>query len=279
MKIALLTDSSADINKEEAIERNLHILRFPLIVDAEDYIEGETITLEDFTQRMYDGAHAKTSQPSVGVLLETWDNLLKEYDHVIYACISKGISGAYQTAVAQSRNYEGKVTVLDTKSVAYPHQTLCSYIHKMIDLGYSPEKIKEEVEASEKMYALLIPGDLKYLKRGGRISAQAAALAGLLKIVPILKVEEGEIDVFDKVRTSKKALERALSVFAGMDNYEDYHWYVIHSDAIEKAEELAGKLKELTGQPVDIKEFYPIIMAHTGPGTVALGRIRKFNYE
>ena len=276
MKIAVLTDSSADISAEEARVKGIHVIRFPLVIDGEEHTEAETITLEEFTQRMYDGALAKTSQPVVGLLLEKWDELLKKYDHVIYACISAGISGAYETAVAQARNYDGKVTVLNTCYVAYPMQTLCEEIQKMIDYGLTPEDIKEKVETSEKLDAILIPGDLKYLKRGGRISAQAAALGNLLKIVPLLLVVEGKIDAYTKVRTSKKAYEEALKYFEDRtDNYEDYYWYVVHADCEELGKELRERTAALTGQEVYLEKLYPVIMAHTGPGSVAIARSKK----
>jgi len=276
MKIVVLTDSSADITTKDARNKGLEIIRFPLIVDNENHIEEETISMEEFTRRMYDGALAKTSQPSVGSLLEKWDELLKEYDHVIYACLSAGISGAYDTALAQSRNYEGKVTVLDTCYVAYPMQILCEEIQAMINAGNTPEEIKEKIESSEKMEAILIPGDLQYLKRGGRISPQAAALANLLKIVPLLLVAEGKIDAYEKVRTTKKAYDVALSYFEERtENYEDYHWYVVHADCEELGKEMQARLAEMTGQNVALEKIFPVIMAHTGPGSFAIGRSKK----
>ena len=276
MKIAVLTDSSADISVKEATEKGIHVIRFPLVIDGEEHVEAVTITLEEFTKRMYDGALAMTSQPVVGLLLEKWDEMLKEYDHVIYACISAGISGAYETAAVQARNYEGKVTVLDTCYVAYPMQTLCEEIQEMINQGYTPEEIKEKVESSEKMDAILIPGDLKYLKRGGRISAQAAALANLLKIVPLLVVADGKIDAYEKVRTPKKAYEEALKYFVDRtENYEDYYWYVVHADSEELGKELRERVATLTGQEVVLEKLYPVIMAHTGPGSVAIARSKK----
>ena len=276
MKIAVLTDSSADISIKEAKEKGLHVIRFPLIIDNEDYIEEETITVEEFTKKMYGGSLAKTSQPSVGALFKKWDGLLKEYDHIIYAAISTGISGAYNTALGQSRNYEGKVTVINTCYVAYPMQILCDEIKTMIKLGYTPNEIKEKIESSEKMDAILIPGDLQYLKRGGRISPQAASLANLLKIVPLLQVAEGKIDAYEKVRTTKKAYDVAFKYFEERtDNYSEYYWYVVHADCETLGKEMQERLATLTGQEVVLKKIFPVIMAHTGPGSVGIGRSKK----
>lgn len=275
LKIALMTDSSADISNEDAAKYGIYVLRFPLTINGIEYIEEESITLNEFTQKMYDGAIAKTAQSIIGRLLTMWDELLLTYDHVIYSPISSGLSGAYQTAMVQSKAYDGKVTVINSKCACYPHQLLCREIKKMVDRGYQPNEIKEIIEKESLMWAVLIPEDLVYLKRGGRISAAAAALGSLLKIVPLLKVENGAIDALEKVRTLKKAYAVGIELATNVENHEDYYWIVCESNATEKAVEIAKEMEHITNQSVTIAPIFPVIMAHTGPGTIGIGYIKK----
>ena len=125
------------------------------------------------------------------------------------------------------------------------------------------------------MMAALIPEDIIYLKRGGRISAAAAAVANLLKIVPVLSVANGEIDLADKVRTHKKAVKTGIEHVFKDINFEDYEIVVLDGDCDEKL--LASTVKEvesITQTTVIKREIYPTVLAHTGPGTIAIG-IRK----
>lgn len=277
MNIALLLDSSADITREDAEKMGVYVLRFPIIIDNEEYIENETLSLTEFKQALYDEKCVKTSQATLGTLLETWDHLLKDYDAVIYLPISKEISGAYNTAMVASQEYDGKVVVIDANSVAYPQQIIARQIIEMININKSPQEIKEIVEKSDSMHALLVPSNIDYLKRGGRITPQAAALANLLKIVPILSIDEGKIDAYDKVRTLKKALNKAIDSIV-IENPDDYYWYIVHSDLDEEVEKLKDRLYKHIKCPIYVENLHPIILAHTGPKTLGVGYIKKMNY-
>ena len=76
-KIAVVTDSSADISPQQALDLDVHVVRMPILIDNDEHIENETITLEEFTEKMKQGCIAKTSQPSLGKLTAFWDNLLE----------------------------------------------------------------------------------------------------------------------------------------------------------------------------------------------------------
>lgn len=278
IKIAVLVDSSADITKEEANELGVHVIRMPLTIDNEDVLEHDGISTEDFIKRMREGAIVKTSQPLLGNLVQTWDNLLKDYDQILFLPLSSNLSGTYGSAVLASKDYDGKVVVVDTKMACCPLQFTAREALKMLDKGLSAEEIRDKIEKETFMYAAIVPENLTYLKNGGRISPAAAALGNLLKIIPILKVEDGAIDVYDKVRTNKKAYLAAIEAVTKVENPEDYYWFVVHSDCEELAKEYKKIVEEKVNQEVLIKPIRAIIMAHTGPGTLGVGHLKKLKY-
>lgn len=276
-KIKVITDSSADITDIQAKELGIDVVRMPISLDDDEYIEAVDIDTSTFIRRMREGAIAKTSQASLGQVAAAWDKALKEYDEVIYVPISSGLSGAYASAkMLAETDYVNKVTVIDVKSACYPLQETCRQIVQCIQDGKSAQEIKALFEEKSVMWAALIPEDMVYLKRGGRISSAAAALANLLKIYPILKVENGQIDVLNKVRTAKKAYRTAIDAcFENIDNVEDYRWLIVEADAMETALQMKKEAEEKYPVIFDIVPMHPIIMAHTGPGTIGIGRVSK----
>ena len=275
-KIAILTDSSSEINQEEAKMLGVYMLNLPLAIEGKEYFENVDIDIEGIKTYLRKGIRVQTSQATLGNLITMYEDLLKEYDHIIHVPLSSKLSGMYNTAVNLSRQYDGRITVIDAKCACVPIAYLCHDIRKCLDNGQTPDEIKAMVETDGHMLeACIIPQDLNYLKLGGRISAAAAALAGLLKIVPILSVNDDGIDVYDKVRTEKKALAKMREPILDVENYEDYYWIIIHDEREADALKLQAEIEELTKQKVSIHHLGGTIISHTGPGTFCFGRLRR----
>lgn len=278
MKIKIILDSSADVSKEQEIKENIAVARFSIMVDGTPYLDEEEINIEQFTQYLNEGRDLSTSQASIGILMEMWDKYLEDYDEIIYFTLSRGLSGSYQSAVALSREYNGKVTVIDGNLVAYPMQRTYEAMLRYVEAGKTPAEIREIVENHEPMYAHIVPYDINHLKKGGRISTQAAALANLLKISPILSLKDGVIDAHDKVRTRKKAVSKAVDELINLyPNAEEYHWYILHSDLEDEAVQYSNYITDKTKQKVEVYPLNPLILTHTGPKTFAVGVIKKYD--
>lgn len=276
MKIAIVTDSSAGISKEREQELGITVLRMPLVVNEEEHIEGSTISRDSLIQSMLDGATVKTSQPNIQETIDIFTDLLKTHDHIIYLPISKKLSGTFDTANMIAQDFDGKVSVIDTDYVSWPLQRMTMDVIELSKKGYTPDKIKEIIETDSDMFAVLIPDDIQYLKRGGRIKPAAAAVANLLKIIPILSVTDGEIDLYDKVRTHKKAITKGYDKVLEFTPVEDYHWAVLNGGADDAlVASIVEDLKERTGCEVYSGLVYPVVLAHTGPGTVAFVAVKK----
>ena len=141
-KVALMIDSSADITKEKAKELNLHVLRMPVIVDGKEYMEAETITDEEVLEALEEQKSVKTAQPIVGDMIKMWDDLLKTHDEVFYLPLTNALSGTNKTAITLAKNYEGKVTVVQSEFVCYPTVIMMQMVKEMIEKGYTCAQIK-----------------------------------------------------------------------------------------------------------------------------------------
>ncbi|MGL5540970.1 MAG: DegV family protein [Erysipelotrichaceae bacterium] len=278
-KVALVCDSSADISKEEAAELGVHVIRMPVIVDGVEYVDQETISTQELVHHLSLNHKVTTTQPSPGQFLACWDELLETYDQVLYYPLSKNLSGTCASAMQLAQEYEGRVVVIDSTFVCQPLVVMLKWAKDLLNQGKSAQEIKTLFETQGELYALLIPKTLTTLRAGGRISAAAAALGGLLKIQPILTVENGAIDVFDKVRTLKKAYHVAAKHIQEVDDPSHYVWMVIHLNNEENALHIKAELEQQTGQPVLLTQFMAVISAHTGDGTIGIGRIKKVNLQ
>ena len=188
----------------------------PIVVDGVEYIEEETIFDKDIIEAIQKDVQVKTAQPIIGDLTKMWDELLKTYDEVFYIPLTRALSGTCRIAIAMAESYHGRVCVVDSEFVCYPIVHLLKVARDMFQHGYTCVEVKEKIEKECDLYAILIPETLTSLKNGGRISPAAAALAGLLKIQPLLKVEHGAIDLVDKVRTLKKAYKEGIRIVVNL---------------------------------------------------------------
>lgn len=280
MSIAIITDSSAGISAQTAIEEGIYVARMPLIVNGKEYMEEVNITRQEVLDAMLQGSLIQTSQPPVGKLMELFDELLKTHDQCLFIPISSKLSGSYQTALSIAQDYEGKVVVVDSLHVEAPLYLLTLEAKRMAESGMDAASIKTLIEEAQYMNASLIPEDIIYLKRGGRISAAAAAVANLLKIVPVLNVSNGEIDLADKVRTRKKAIKTGIELIYKDIDFNDYDVMVLNGDCDEKLLSITVKeVENITQTKVILRDISPTVLAHTGPGTIAFAVRKKIFKE
>ena len=146
-KVALLCDSSADVTEAEAKELGIHVLRMPVIIDGQEYLEGISVFDEDILAALRAQKKITTTQPSAGEIMKKWDELLQDHDEVFYLPLSRALSGTCANALrlAQER-YEGKVTVVDSTFVCYPVIYMLKAAREMLEKGYTCAQIKEKIE-------------------------------------------------------------------------------------------------------------------------------------
>lgn len=274
-KVALMCDSGADITVEQAKALGIYVVRLSISIDNELYEEGTQLDHKELGKLLDEGKVAKTSQPSPGQFKMMWDEILKEYDEILYVPISRPLSGTYSVAKTLSKEYDGRVIVVDSPFATVAIVNVLKDARVLLDQGVDANEIARRIENDVKMEAYLLPFDLQTLKRGGRISPAIAALAGFLKIQVLLKLnEEGVIVQVDKVRSVSKAhnllVEKAL-----VDNPQDYHWSILHSSDEETAHKIQQMVQEKINIKPEIGELLAVVRAHTGNKTIGISRIKK----
>ena len=279
MKLAVITDSSAYLNKEILNREDLFVLDIPVNIDGQEYIEGVNLTAEEFYQKMAQASELpKTSQPSIAKLDEILTSLKeKGYTHVLGLFLSSGISGFYQNIQYMVDDYEGlTIAFPDTLITSAPLGIMVESVFRWRDQGDDFVIIQDKLAIQiSHTSAFIMVDDLDHLVKGGRLSNGAALLGNLLSIKPILYFNEhGVIEVYEKVRTEKKATKRLIEIIKETTASGQYRVIVIHGNSPEKAEELRQHLVDSgVGTDISLATFGSVIGTHLGAGSIALGYI------
>ncbi len=210
-KIAVVTDSNSGITQEKGKELGVHVIPMPFYIDGELFLEDITLTQEAFYEKLASDCEISTSQPAPGEVMEFWDKLLKEYDEIVHIPMSSGLSSTCETAIMLSKDYDGKVEVVDNQRISVTQKTSVMDAVRLAKAGKSALEIKEILEAEKLESSIYITVDtLKYLKKGGRITPAAAAIGMVLNLKPVLQIQGEKLDAFAKVRGWKQAKKTML---------------------------------------------------------------------
>lgn len=286
MKAAVVTDSNSGITQAEARSLGIYVLPMPFTIDGQDYYEGIDLTQQEFFARMTQGADITTSQPSPEDVMKLWDELLKEYDELLYIPMSSGLSGSCQTALMLARDYEGRVSVVNNHRISVTQRQSALDALFLARKGWSAACIKEELERAKADSVIYITVEtLKYLKKGGRITPAAAALGTLLKLKPVLVILGEKLDAFAKARTSKQAkaimisaIERDLKTRLNDAECTSTHLEIAHAQNEEAANLLKSELTErFPHADIYVAPLSLSIACHIGPGCLAIAAAKKLN--
>ena len=277
MKLAVITDSSAFLQAETLRKEDLFVLDIPVNIDGQEYVEGVNLTAQEFYEKMASATELpKTSQPSIAKLDEILSSLKdRGYTHALGLFLSSGISGFYQNIQYMKDEYEGlTIAFPDTRITSAPLGYMVESVFKWTEQGDSFESILDKVtEQIENTSAFIMVDDLDHLVKGGRLSNGAAILGNLLSIKPILYFnDQGVIEVYEKVRTEKKATKRLVEIVKEVTADGNYQITVIHGNAPQKATDLRQLLIDGgVATDVSIATFGSVIGTHLGEGSIALG--------
>jgi len=276
MKLAVITDSSAFLQAETLRKEDLFVLDIPVNIDGQEYVEGVNLTAQEFYEKMASASELpKTSQPSIAKLDEILSSLKnKGYTHALGLFLSSGISGFYQNIQYMKDEYEGlTIAFPDTRITSAPLGYMAESVFKWAEQGDGFESILDKVtEQIENTSAFIMVDDLDHLVKGGRLSNGAAILGNLLSIKPILYFnDQGVIEVYEKVRTEKKATKRLVEIVKEATAIGNYQITVIHGNAPQKAADLRQLLIDGgVATDVSIATFGSVIGTHLGEGSIAL---------
>jgi len=273
-KIAIVTDSTANLSNELVEQYGITVIPLMVNFDQESYKDGVDLTPDRFYARLLqEKALPTTSQPAVGEVVVAYEHLLETHDAIIGIFLSSELSGTAASAETAARMVGGDITVIDSKVTGSGQAHLVIRACEMVKEGRPKAEIVETITAMrEQIDAFFVVDSLEHLHRGGRIGGVSAALGTLLQVKPILRVQNGKLELFEKVRTRKKAFARSMElVLENSKGGVPLTITVVYTDSIDDAKGLEEQVKaEFPQARTYLAQLSPVIGTHVGPGMMGL---------
>lgn len=263
----------------------VHVIPMPFYINETLYLEGVTLTQEEFYERLKNDEPISTSQPSPAEVCGLWDMLLKENDEIVHIPMSSGLSNSCETAMGLARDYDGKVQVVDNQRISVTQYQSVADALALREAGKSAAEIKEVLEAEKLESSIYITLEtLKYLKKGGRITPAAAAIGTVLNLKPVLQIQGEKLDAYAKVRGKKQA-KRVMLKAAQEDMQERFAEYKkeglmciegAYTGNPEEAEEFKKEIEAaFPGHEVRMAPLSLSVACHIGHGALAVACTKK----
>ena len=274
-KVYIVTDSTADLTEEEVKQFEISIVPMNISIDDENYIDGVTITKEEFKEKMIASSELpKTAQPSIGRFVEIYDELGKNGDSVISIQMMRSISGTVDAARQAADITETNVSVVDSDFTSRSMGMIVKEAAKAAQEGKTVEEILEIIEDAKKRTTLyLTVVNLENLIKGGRISQLMGMFSNLLNIKLFLQVINGKIEIIQKGRGLKSLQKKYDEIFEQMKVAPNgiQEIGIMHAGLSEFNEGNIARVRELFPDvPLTIVTTSPIIMSHTGVDAMAI---------
>lgn len=275
----ITADSTVDLPKEYLVEKNVPIMALTYILDGVTYEDGNGLTGEEFYNKIREGAMPTTSQVNPEQARAALEPFVKEGKDIIHIAFTSGLSGSYNSvriaAEELCEDYpERKIVVIDSLCAAMGEGMLLYKAIELKEQGKSFDEIVEWVE-NNKLHVChdVTVDDLFHLHRGGRVSKTSAIVGSMIKIKPIIHVnDEGKLIVIGKERGRKKSLMTLVDrMEEKMKGYENDVFMIVHGDAPEDAEFVKNEMIKRFGVTnIMINCLGSVIGSHTGPGVIAI---------
>ncbi len=274
----LFTDTSANLPVEIIDEYGIEVVPFSYTIDGVEYISEREFDGNAFYAAMRAGSEVKTSMVNAGTFIERFKAALDAGRDVLYIGMSGGISGTANAALMAKQELDEeypdrKIIVIDTLAASLGEGLFVIKAAEQLNDGVALDAIEEDIRAQvPSMCQSFTVGDLKYLKKTGRVSGAAAIIGNVLSIHPILIGDyEGKIVVKAKVRGMKRTLDALAERYAELALSKTETIGIAHADNEEGKAYLVQRLRDkgLTGKCLSVC-YEPVTGSHVGPGTVAL---------
>ena len=274
-RVYIVTDSTADLTEEEVKQFEISIVPMNISIDDENYIDGVTITKEEFKEKMSASAELpKTAQPSIGRFVEVYDELGKNGNSVISIQMMRSISGTVDAARQAADITETNVTVVDSDFTSRSMGMIVKEAAKAAQDGKTVEEILKIIEDAKKRTTLyLTVVNLDNLIKGGRISQLMGMFSNLLNIKLFLQVINGKIEIIQKGRGLKSLQKKYDEIFEQMKSSPNgiQEIGIMHAGLSDFNEGNIARIRELFPDvPLTIVTTSPIIMSHTGVDAMAI---------
>lgn len=274
-KVALITDTTADVPQEIIDKYNINVLCFRIIYKDREYRDKIEIT----AKQVYDNLNKEiptSSMPALQDMEDLYDKLEKEgYTHAIAVTLSSGLSGIYNGLRLVSEGHPKiKSFIFDSKNIALGEGAQIIKCGEMIEKGKSFEEIVEALPGiSSRMHTFFIVDTLEYLIKGGRIGKVSGTIGQLLNLKPIISIgQDGKYYTYYKTRGKNQALNKMLEIAKKFTETKECEIFMEHGNGEEDTMKLMEQVEKLP----NVKSILyggclsPVSGAHSGPGLVGL---------
>ncbi|MFC0216708.1 DegV family protein [Paenibacillus chartarius] len=274
-RIQVFTDSTCDLGLELRRRHAIEMVPLHVIFDDEDYLDGVNLQAEDLFRKVESGGKLpKTAAPSPGEFIAAFEPYIEQGCDIVYVGLSSKLSATFQNACLAAEHFpSGRIVCVDSLNLATCVGLLALKAARAAEAGLPLADIERMLlDARERLEAEFVIDTLDYLHKGGRCSALASFIGGLLKIRPVVKVVDGGMILASKIRGKReKALEQLLAnLIEQRERIEDDFIFLEHASALEDALALKARLENEFGLQVELAEAGCVISSHCGPQTVGI---------
>jgi DegV family protein with EDD domain len=278
MSVAIVTDSTADIDSAEAERRAIIVVPLTISFGDDLYFDRVDLSPAGFYERLQDASRLpRTSAPAPGAFLEAFQRAGKDYESVLCITISGRLSGTYNAATTARGLFADptRIVVLDSRAATAAEATGVLAATAAASNGMGMSEVAAVASGVFDRQGILVGLEtLEYLQRGGRIGRASAFLGGLLSVKPLLTLKQGEVAPSERVRSRARMLER-LAQFA-LSYPEPETVRIAHAAAKSEADELAERIQEARQDAeVSVEWMGPAIGVYAGPGAVGIAVVPK----
>lgn len=275
MKIAIVTDSTADIPVELANDFNICVIPAILVIDDKSYEDGGDISRGEFYEKLPNMSQSPTTAaPSSGKFQQCYDQLIQSgVEKIISIHVSAKLSGIINSAQAAAQHFGDRVQIIDSGLVTLGLGFQVLEAARAAIQGDSINQIFTRIiniQSKVRLVALL--DTLEYLRRSGRVSWARASLGSLLQIKPLIELKDGVVYRLGEARTRRKGVDRLLTLLQETTPYE--HLALLHTNAEEDAMNLIDFIPDLSLKPL-IVNVTTVIGTHVGPNGLGFVVIKK----
>jgi DegV family protein with EDD domain len=271
-KIKVVTDSATDVPSELAQRLDITVLPCYVIFGSEVYRDGVDLTAREFYDKLATSPILPTtSQPPLGLFVETYQNLLRESEGIVSIHVASALSGVFNAArVAADALSTAPITVIDSQQLSMGAGWQVIMAAQAAQEGHTLEGVVSLVQAVQpRVRAAAMLDSLEHVRRSGRISQVTALMGTALRVKPLLQIVTGQVAAIATVRTKGKALRRLAEFMAAQGAFKEL--CVAHADAAEAAHEVIEGLSTVhPRERLLICQAGATVTTHLGLGAVGI---------
>lgn len=278
--VQIITDTTSCL--PAGIEKRFTIPVIPQVINfgEQSFFEGVELTIDEFIKRLKSSTQLpKTSAPPPELFRREFERIRPSGEPVLCIHPSAEVSGTVRSVSLAAEEFpDMDIRIIDTRIIAGPLATIVLRAAELAESGMDIDSLENHVkQLANRSRIYFLVDTLEYLARGGRIGGASALLGGILQIKPILRMNDGRVDQYERERTHKRAVDRLKQiVLEQIARDGSGKMTIMEADARAAAEELASELGTILFQPkVPIYQMPPAIITHAGPGILAVGFLSK----